>query len=304
MALWERSNAWPLAGRCPECGLDFRWSDVLSPRHDDLPWFYEHTPRFRLGFVRAWKTWRRALWPPTFWAQVKLTTRLNPLRLLLWPLVLVGGLQLLIFAANLSIVLFNGWIWQTTPEHVIAAIVSALVDPLAVVYYTGGGPGVGWGVALGFGVRGRPDVVNFAVTGPLAAAGLIPVMLLILGSTRATSSIRVGHVVRAGVLQGAAFAPIAIYYLVDRLSASAILWLSGAATGHENTLSFWFYAAAPILAIMLAAWLGFYWHVVITRGFKLDRPRLIWSLLMIAGVLISTIAGLFDHRLWRLLGWL
>ena len=62
--------------RCPECGLAFRWDDLIEARRAGPPWLFERAAR-----RRAWafvQTYARTGLPWYFWRRV---TRENPVRL-------------------------------------------------------------------------------------------------------------------------------------------------------------------------------------------------------------------------------
>jgi hypothetical protein len=64
--------------RCPECGHQFHWDDVLQPEAA-VRWLFEHTPQ--PGIAAFWRTFIRALWPWRFWRTVKSTHAVRPPRL-------------------------------------------------------------------------------------------------------------------------------------------------------------------------------------------------------------------------------
>src|SRR6185295_18404627 len=44
VATWSLSC--PITGVCSECGLAFDWRNILDPKNRDVPWLYEHAPRW------------------------------------------------------------------------------------------------------------------------------------------------------------------------------------------------------------------------------------------------------------------
>lgn len=87
-AAWNDSC--PLTGVCSECGYGFEWADVLRTDRQIVPWFYEHA-RSWWRLDTAFRTWVVSLWPPAFWRGVQPHAAHRPLRLALWPLLLVGA---------------------------------------------------------------------------------------------------------------------------------------------------------------------------------------------------------------------
>lgn len=73
--------------RCPECGLEFSWPEVLQRTANRSPWLFEH--QWRKRPVRSWlQTVRRSLWPRQFWSQVSIHDVIAPGPL--WFLLLAG----------------------------------------------------------------------------------------------------------------------------------------------------------------------------------------------------------------------
>ena len=113
------TNAWPLEGRCSECGLTFEWRDVMDPRRRRLRWFYEHSPWWR--FDKAFGTALRALAPWSFWRRVTVECEVKPSRLAPFPWVawlcvhamlaaiLVGGVAALAHFAPFNYGNRPGW---------------------------------------------------------------------------------------------------------------------------------------------------------------------------------------------------
>lgn len=60
----------PLEGRCPECGLDYRWAELLNPALTVPAWSFEHA---HARHIRAWfSTARRTLRPASFWRALRM----------------------------------------------------------------------------------------------------------------------------------------------------------------------------------------------------------------------------------------
>jgi hypothetical protein len=75
---WERSC--PLEGRCPECGLDFRWRDIIHPLYTAPKWSFEHA-RVRLVRRLVW-TAVRCMMPRSFFKGMRLELPIVPRRLI------------------------------------------------------------------------------------------------------------------------------------------------------------------------------------------------------------------------------
>ena len=79
----------PLEGTCTECGLRFRWPEVLQPEKFEPRWCVEYAPG-RLGAIKgAVRTLLRSFWPWRFWSSLKMWHAVRPRRLILYLLFLV-----------------------------------------------------------------------------------------------------------------------------------------------------------------------------------------------------------------------
>ena len=79
----------PLEGTCTECGLRFRWPEVLQPEKFEPRWCVEYAPS-RLGAIKgAVRTLLRSFWPWRFWSSLKMSHAVRPRRLILYLLFLV-----------------------------------------------------------------------------------------------------------------------------------------------------------------------------------------------------------------------
>lgn len=295
---------------CSECGLRFAWIDVLDPARHNVPWLYEHTPRRRgrwpiIGWRRAWATLVRTLAPWVFWRDVQLHARISIPRLLVWLGVLVVPLHVVWSLLNTwrRYVYFKsaapGW-GIVTGSQWETFFINAWLYPLAELRGTRTAM---WSVHL------RDPSYSFLL--PLGASVLMPVVLLLLSRTRATSRVRAGHVLRAGVY---GLAWVAAWYLLWVLRTSVAVfeeWLSGGVS--LRVLRARTAATLPVSARQLGmlalgiwcAWFGAYWWWALSRGLRLPRPGLVWTLLMVAALLAGALATWFDDRLWHAIGdWL
>jgi hypothetical protein len=68
--------------RCPECGYQFVWPDLLDPERRKHPWLFEENPRPNAtSFVR---TFAASFFPRRFWASLKPSHPPRPRRLVLY----------------------------------------------------------------------------------------------------------------------------------------------------------------------------------------------------------------------------
>lgn len=107
------TSAWPLEGRCSECGLAFAWRDLIDPRRRRLGWLYEHNPWWR--FDKAVGTALRALAPWSFWRHVTVECEARPSRIALFPCIswmCVHALFATILVASVGLLSLSGAFWN------------------------------------------------------------------------------------------------------------------------------------------------------------------------------------------------
>lgn len=82
VATWKDSC--PLEGVCSECGLQYRWAEILRPEKFEPRWCVEFVPRSR-GFPAACvKTFLRSFWPWGFWRRIRMSHEIRPRRLAIY----------------------------------------------------------------------------------------------------------------------------------------------------------------------------------------------------------------------------
>jgi hypothetical protein len=68
--------------RCPECGYEFEWAELLDPQHQKHRYLFEHHPRRNLWSF--WRTLIGGLRARRFWSELKPTHTVRPRRLLVY----------------------------------------------------------------------------------------------------------------------------------------------------------------------------------------------------------------------------
>ncbi|MBL8990028.1 MAG: hypothetical protein JNJ48_00450 [Phycisphaerae bacterium] len=287
VATW--TDACPLKATCPECGWEFAVCDAMNPRRTDLPWLHEHTPGRGLGVGRALRTLVRALFPWWYWTCVGLACRVSVVRLVLWALLLFGGVH----AAGAAVRTYHNLTWvsslkvNVSPEFVWTGIVNAWLTPFARAQWNGPW---NWSITPTLGFWGWQAL---AAVAPLP---LVPVMLLLLGSSRAVTRVRFGHIARAAVMQLTVFIVPATLFALTALEQSPTA-LAAYYQPFSDLLRQW---GGFVMAGCGLWWMAF-WYFAIVRGYRLPRGRLIWALLMVASALLGAIAATLDQRFGLLL---
>ena len=118
IAAWE--NQCPLHGRCPECGLEFAWADLLDPSRVDIDWYIEHA-KGPWGLIkRTLPTLWWLLIPNRFWKRVGVNTRIRLRMLMLWWVMLFGVFHLMTTLALVIGAVASEWVgfnqWGVIPK--------------------------------------------------------------------------------------------------------------------------------------------------------------------------------------------
>jgi len=118
----------PMSGTCSECGLEFEWSELLSPKI--------RPPRWCVEYGRWWAVpWRTALtlgmalWPPSFWRSLKMTHRPRWRRIALFYLCMFGPLYVALAASHG----YYGWLIWREYDQGIAAFNKSKAGSTAVI---------------------------------------------------------------------------------------------------------------------------------------------------------------------------
>ena len=93
IATWE--SVCPLNGRCPECGLEFGWADVLDPSRVELAWYVEHAKTPWQMVRRTIPTLWYLLFPNRYWRRLGMEAPRSVKRYVLWVGAMMLGLHLI-----------------------------------------------------------------------------------------------------------------------------------------------------------------------------------------------------------------
>lgn len=93
MSTWAEQC--PLDGTCPECGLLYRWTEVIHPEIYEPRWCVEFVNRRRMIPRACLATFLRSFWPWGFWSRLRMSQQIHPWRLLLYVVALILVLAML-----------------------------------------------------------------------------------------------------------------------------------------------------------------------------------------------------------------
>jgi len=302
IATWELQC--PLEGRCPECGLDFVWADVLDPNRVELGWYVEHAKT-------KWDMVRRTiptLWmlmiPNRYWKRVTMETGRSTKRFAIWVVMVMIVLHLIgtgmMVGARVGYVLYdNNEIEQIKIGQTESFV--AMVDGMKTQMDS-----AFWAQVLSestlyplvklhfFDTEVAEVLLSFAfISFGIACMWLI--LMSIFPTTRKRSQLRMIHVVRAVVVSG--LTPMLVMELGRMLDvvaafASWVPWLKG------MTWQVW--SRITLVTVLgTLAWLQWFWISAVWRGWKIKARWYEMILVMLAsfgGLLIGGILA------WAVLG--
>ncbi|GMV26354.1 MAG: hypothetical protein AMXMBFR58_23850 [Phycisphaerae bacterium] len=181
IATW--TDACPVTGRCTECGLEFRWGEVIDPARRVPGWSFEHAARGRLRAFIA--TLARLFVPRVFWGSMRMEFPFAPGRIVL--LLLVWCVVLLLVFDTVTVVweyfvLSSSWAWRSADP---ASYVFSLLWPRTIL----GSSELGY---FTFGFIDRPVVTWWLFLG----ACLTPIAFLLLTQTLQQARVRRLHLLR------------------------------------------------------------------------------------------------------------
>lgn len=96
--------------RCPECGSQYTWAELLDPRRREHPYLFEHHPE--RNWWSFWRTVMGGLNPQAFWTTLHPMQRISRTRLFLYGVILISmGVALFLFGQCWAVVEQNYWLF-------------------------------------------------------------------------------------------------------------------------------------------------------------------------------------------------
>jgi len=289
IASWntDASASCPLRGTCSECGLTFWWHDVIHADRLIVRGFVEHARGFWQTWRWAWVTWAWTLWPPVFWARVKIEQPPHVRRVLEWPILWAGfawvGIALIQEAALLD-ALRGGY---SSAWSVVSNEWRELSQPWIrwIFRYNNGWPvGGSW-------------TLTFDAAPPLFLSGLgsnviAALVLWVAPFTRRRAKIRMAHVLRAAVYGLSAIWTAGIFG-----AASAVLELVELKTGSYSWNAHRLFDDGWVwVSPLQAAWLVVWWQLAIREMFRKQANARIVAIMTLVVVLGAAMGMALSYR--------
>lgn len=107
----------PVNGQCTECGLAFRWVEVLQRDRQSPNWWVEAQQARRFFLVRVVYTTGASCWPPFFWRRVQMRHRAR-WRGLIGHLFAMAMMVLILVHLSFGVIGFQRWQQYTSGQQV------------------------------------------------------------------------------------------------------------------------------------------------------------------------------------------
>lgn len=295
VATWQDSC--PLTGLCPECGLDFEWTDIFTPERNRVRGLFEHA-RGAIQSARWLEyTWFLTLWPPRFWRTVRLEAPVVPRRVAAWPvlitLVVWSAGSIVTSAAGLASAAIEVMGRRAPLAHdVLRVVINAWIDPFAAIYAWSGPWSLEWNDDLW-----RWGRYYF----PLCLATLTwAVVITALPTTLRAARVRWQHTLRAVAYSLAWIPAVATAHVLDGLYWASQLFVQNGGWINPNTTpprpahTELLHHISPWLLPLITAWLFAWWWCALHTGFRLKSAGRIWQVLAVPAALAWLIGFLLS----------
>ena len=294
VATWQEQC--PMRGRCPECGYEFNWGDVLDPSKIELDWFVEHARSVWGMGRRTIPTLWNLLIPYRYWKRVQMETPRSMKRYIGWI-----GLMMLVMhlATSAGLVAIHhvgllqanagtrAMIAQAPPAQQ-ARLQQYIYDTQGLDYWY---PLVGRAVlypattTTGYTMDYAAMVASLGViTASLSFMWLV--LFCTFTTTRKRSKLRMVHVVRATIVSGLlGLLIIEIGRGLDVLDLAGTLWFPSI----DVDALFERFGLYILLAVII--WVELFWISAIWVGWKVKVHFLEMVLVVIASFFGFVFAG-------------
>jgi hypothetical protein len=279
----------PVTGTCAECGLVFDFADIFQPDRQRCVGLYEHAAGPRERIVWYWRTLGWTLTPWRFWSRVQMHHEIRPARLVLNLCTWALGMFLLERA------IFGAYVYFLTKLMPLGQ------GPLdAISYYNASD----WPVALAFpalekdwrGIEFGPACAQIACVIVLYAAW--PALFVVLPITRARARVRWLHIFRAliyaiwpGILVAMfVLSAIALDFITILISQQLFGVLSPQSIESLRSFANLLLLVGTWIALAYIPWAFCWWYMAIVRGWRIERGRLVWSLMALTTALAMILA--------------
>lgn len=297
LAAFRDAAAWPMRGRCSECGLDWLWGDLLHPGKQLPAWFVED-PRRATAPAAVW-TWRRALRPRRFWREIRVTWPVRRGRLVVFALIAL----LLAYAAAAGAGAWMAYQYWGAGQMVAAGGLGIGTPGMEFVWR------VVWPIDSG-NVYGREAPFGPCAVLSLMWLVLMPLPFLVMRDTFMKVRVRRVHLLRIWAYSLAAWPLVVFICAALQIGALLIqrnLWWgpTGAPQRIWWDITLFVQRADWLVVALTGAWLGWFWWQSIREYLRLPHARTVAVMMLITSFLgaLAIAAYLPGSGLMRQIGY-
>jgi len=277
--------------RCPECGYQFQWADLLDPSRREHPYLFEL--KRKSNFTSLWKTAFHGLRPMKFWSALRADHRCIPRRLIAYWFV-VNTTVLLAFASDYFVEVLRDYLDY---RSVVSALFVSTVADSSLIAPPRPVPTFSWPIAP----------LQDALMGPslvLAWPCLTFLALSIFQISMRRAKVKQVHVLRCVVYCGDILLCIASAALMYNAGRAVMLLLSNnsIAPGRSPGLHLlvqrhisYDYSPAGQAAVFWIVWIIFVYRLTIAYWRYLKFEHVLLTLLtsqIIAGLTVLAVLSL------------
>jgi hypothetical protein len=286
-AAWKDSC--PLHGICAECGLDFRWRDVLHPLHTVPSWFFEHAGARRARAFLA--TLLRSLAPWSLWRQIQLHFGIRTTRLLLVAVAALFLSHVVVSASSFQMVHRLTKLSGSTNLYGFAPLLPpGLPDPVYAAAY------LAWPYAtfgnFGGAAAGDSPWIVLAVGCFL----MTPAAFLLLPFTLRRCRVRGAHLFRVAAYSLAGLPLLVLVAGVLQLFTPPWQWVRGFSADRVVVALFGYFGALPLMSL---GWLMIFWWFAATRYLRIPHAAAVVATMLAVAFLFSAVTVAFLHPGFR-----
>ncbi|MEX2219575.1 MAG: hypothetical protein WD749_12550 [Phycisphaerales bacterium] len=286
VASWNTSAppACPLDGVCTECGLEFRWADLISERLLHETRFFEVAQwQLTRSFVRTMVT---ALRPRAFWRWVRMEHPISWVRL---PSVPLAGMASVHVVMLLAALLCGALIMAFSQGQLGPTFLAFRQAPVPLVALLAWTLDEATRRSIGQIEHYPASTVHPLVAVALAASVVMPAAFLLLPTTLRRARVRRRHLVRIcfySLIPFPAFlvAPRLAFLLWDRFTWNGWRWGPDAATLWRLTLHVRWW----IIPLLVLGWLYIWWTWALRSYLRLPHARANTILMLALSFVVAT----------------
>ncbi|MBL4697923.1 MAG: hypothetical protein JKX70_03725 [Phycisphaerales bacterium] len=305
IATWESSC--PVEGRCPECGLEFAWADLLDPSRVDVDWYIEHA-KGPWGLVRrTLPTLWYLLIPNRFWKRVGIQTQVQLGHMIAWSVLTIIFLHIVSSVIFVVADFMVAYKWGNGQSSSLLSFITEFDVSIAQQIL---GNKMWWMDSLTTGF-GHPFFRNWwwpdtestskALRMLILCFGFTAMWLIILSvipTTRRLAKLRAQHVLRAMILS---FLMPVVFVEIVRLIDAGIFFMKGPFPGSDTIEFFVGLVLAHSIIYGMVFWVQWHWISAIRSGWKIHPNGLLICIGLFGSTVCSYLFASLLSAMWMIM---